>query len=506
MIRRALLSVSNKSGIAEFAQFLVSHNIEILSTGGTAKMLRDKKISVKDVSEYTGFPEVFDGRVKTLHPKIHGGLLYLRNNDEHQETAEKNEIFPIDLVVANLYPFEETLQKEGVSESEIIENIDIGGPSMLRSAAKNFESVTVVTDPQDYSLIQKEIGENGDTTLKTRKHLAQKVFRRTAEYDSAIAQFFDPNLLVLSSQKSQELRYGENPHQKASLYKFFHETQPSITGAKQLQGKELSFNNILDADAALSTITEFADEAPTVCIFKHLNPCGSAMDKTIEDAFQKAYEADSTSAFGGIVALNREVSAELAEKLTKIFLEIILAPSFSAKALKILQKKKNLRLLEVGALRLSTDEADIRSVAGGLLVQDQDSKTLSTEDLSVVTKKQPSDEEMQDLLFSWKICKHVKSNAIVLAKDMQTVGVGAGQMSRIDATHIALQKAGKKSKDAMCGSDAFFPFADGIESLARAGVKAIIQPGGSIRDEEVITKCNEFEIAMVFTGARAFWH
>ena len=506
MISRALLSVSDKTGIVEFARFLADKKIEILSTGGTAKELRAANIPVRDVSDFTGFPEIFDGRVKTLHPKIHGGLLYRRDEKKHVQMAEEQGIQPIDLVVVNLYPFEQTVTRAGISDSEAIEQIDIGGPSMLRSAAKNHASVTVLTDPDDYALVQAEMEKAGDTTAATRRLLAAKVFARTAEYDAAIARYFDPNFWSISGRKIQDLRYGENPHQTAAFYRSPHPASPSIATAQQLQGKELSFNNILDANAALSIVSEFDPKAPVATIIKHLNPCGTAFGKTPEEAFQKAYQADSLAAFGGIVALNQEVSAELAEKMSAVFFEIIVAPGFSKEAQKILSKKENLRLLEVGKIRLAAKETDVRSVLGGYLVQDLDTKALFSDDLKVVTKKAPNSTQTEDLLFAWKVCRHVKSNAIVLAKGGVTVGVGAGQMSRVDSVEIALKKAGEKADGAVCASDAFFPFADSIELLAKAGVTAIIQPGGSKKDQEVIDACDKLGIAMIFTGTRAFRH
>ncbi|MBI5414874.1 bifunctional phosphoribosylaminoimidazolecarboxamide formyltransferase/IMP cyclohydrolase [Candidatus Peregrinibacteria bacterium] len=506
MITRALLSLSDKTGILEFAKFLVSKNIEILSTGGTAELLKKNKIPVTNVSDFTGFPEIFDGRVKTIHPKIHGGLLSLRGNKEHEKIAQENDIQPIDLLVVNLYPFEKIVQKENASEAEIIENIDIGGPSMLRSAAKNFQRVTVIIDLGDLQMVQQEIEANGDTSLETRRTLAGKVFARTTLYDVAISQYFSPGQLHIMGEKIQDLRYGENPHQKAEFYRSPHPFSPSIATAKKIQGKELSFNNILDANAALQILTEFASDENIAVIMKHLNPCGTAKGKTIEQAFAKALEGDPLSAFGGIVAVNQEVSEELATKLTEMFLEIVIAPKFSPESLQIFSKKEKLRILEVGEISSPIGEKDVRSVLGGFLVQDLDTKQVSESDLTVVTKIHPTRDQTQDLLFAAKICRNVKSNAIVLVKNLQTVGVGAGQMSRVDSAFIAITKSGDRSKGSVAASDAFFPFPDAVETLARAGVMAIIHPGGSIRDAEVIQKSDELGIAMVFSGVRAFRH
>jgi len=505
MVSRALISVSDKTGIIELSQFLAKKNIEILSTGGTAKLLREHNITVQDISDFTGFPEVFDGRVKTLHPKVHGGLLYVRENEQHVKTARENNIEAIDLVVVNLYPFEQTIKKKDISEAEVIENIDIGGPSMLRSAAKNFKSVTVLTDPKDYTLVQKEIETHADTTMQTRKNLAIKAFIRTAEYDDVIAQFFHSDFFALSGHKIQDLRYGENPHQKAAFYQINNPCTPSIPTAQKLQGKELSFNNILDANAALSVLLEFS-RTPAAVVLKHLIPCGAAIGNSVEEAFTKAHSADSVSIFGGIVAVNKEVSLDLAEKLVKIFLEIIIAPSFSDAAKDVFAKKKNLRLLQIDDIQPLMHETEIRSVIGGFLVQDLDTKQISRNDLKVMTKLQPTAEQIEDLLFAWKVCKHVKSNAIVLANNKTTVGICGGQTSRVDAAEIAVKKAEEKALGAVCASDAFFPFTDGVEALAQAGVKAVVQPGGAKRDEQVIARCDELGMAMVFTGTRAFLH
>lgn len=506
MIKRALISVSDKTGIVEFAKKLDEKGVEILSTGGTAKLFREHGIAVKDVSEYTGFPEMMDGRVKTLHPKIHGGLLAIRSNGEHMNAAQTNEIEMIDLVVVNLYPFEQSIKKEGVHLEEAIENIDIGGPSMLRSAAKNFQSVTVITDPQDYEQVLKEIEENNDTTVETRRYLAEKVFETTARYDSLIAEYLTGgNVRHLIVRKVSDLRYGENPHQKAAFYKDHdHHKEASLVTGKIIQGKELSYNNIMDADGALSLVREFKE--PTVAFIKHANPCGIATAKTIEEAFQNAYESDPKSAFGGIIALNRKLDKAIAEEIASKFFEVIIAPEFEEEALKVFEKKPNLRVIEVGQIHPEPSAESYRKVSGGLLIQDLDIAVIEESELKLVTKRAPTTEEMKDLLFAWKTVKHVKSNAIVLAKDGMSVGIGAGQMSRVDAVELAVSKAVGRENGAVMASDAFFPFADSIETAAKNNIKAIIQPGGSIKDAEVIEAADKAGIAMVFTGKRAFLH
>ncbi|MFC1733028.1 bifunctional phosphoribosylaminoimidazolecarboxamide formyltransferase/IMP cyclohydrolase [candidate division KSB1 bacterium] len=506
MIKRALISVSNKDGIVEFAKQLYAKGVEILSTGGTAKLLRDNEIDVVEVGDYTGHPEMMDGRVKTLHPKIHGGLLAVRDNPEHMKSAEKHDIGMIDLVVVNLYPFESTIQKEGVKLEEAIEQIDIGGPSMLRSAAKNFRSVTVVTSPEDYDSVIKEINDNGDTTEDSRRILAEKVFETTAHYDSMIANYLTggktKHIIV---EKIGNLRYGENPHQKAGFYKDRNAgDSASIPNAEALQGKALSYNNIMDADAALSLVREF--EEPCVAFIKHANPCGIAVAESIEDAFINAYEGDPKSAFGGIIAFNRTCTKDLAETIVGKFFEIVLAPDFEDGAIETFKKKPNLRVLKIGEIKPEKEGETYRKVSGGLLIQDLDTKLIKEGDLKIVTKNKPTDKQMRDLLFSWHVVKHVKSNAIVLAKNGMSVGTGAGQMSRVDAVEIALKKAGGREEGSVLASDAFFPFPDSIEAAAKAGITAIIQPGGSIKDEEVIAKADELGVAMVFTGARAFLH
>lgn len=492
-IKRALISAFDKTGVADFAKFLESKGVEIVSTGGTARLLKENGIKVREIDDLTGFPEMLDGRVKTLHPKVHGGLLYIRGNAEHEATAKKHNIEPIDLVLIDLYPFEK------VAEDEKVEMIDIGGPSMIRSASKNFESVTVITDKTDMAKIQQEIEKNGGTTLDTRRILAGKAFWRTCQFDAEVATFFNPDLKVMFAEKVQDLRYGENPHQQASFYKNAKKNiYPSIVNAKKLHGKELSFNNILDANSALEIATEFND--PFCAILKHTNPCGAAESSNILDAFKNAHAGDPLSAFGGIVVINRSCTKELADVISGAgFFEIIIAPSFDAEALEILTQKKNLRLLEVGEFKNIENEDNIRSVLGGFLVQDRDSKVLVDQDLK-------GEGNYSEMLFAWKLVKHTKSNAIVITKDKMLVGAGAGQMSRVKSMEIALEKAGEKAQGAICASDAFFPFADSIEVAHKYGIKTIVQPGGSMRDEEVFAKADELGINMVLTGTRSFKH
>lgn len=511
MIERALISVSDKTGLIDLAKVLVSKNVEILSTGGTAKALRDGGIEVRDVSDYTGAPEIMDGRVKTLHPKIHGGILARRDNDEDLAQMKEQGIEPIDLVVVNLYPFEKTIES-GAEHAEVIENIDIGGPSLLRAAAKNYPFVTVVTDSADYEKVMKEIEKNGDTTAETREWLAYRVFSRTYRYDQAIEHYLRmrvgaPELMDLHYEKVFSLRYGENPHQKAAFFRNPLNHDSNITNAKMLQGKQLSFNNIVDGDSALELVKEF--ESPTVAVIKHNNPCGVASDSDIVTALKKAHGVDPMSAFGGVLAMNRECTIEMVDYINekKWFLEIIIAPTFEKKAVELLSKKKNLRLLEVGKLKVDRDRRDIKKVAGGILIQSEDTYELSEKDLKVVTKVIPTKEQIQAMLFASKVCKRVKSNAIVLAKGETVMGIGAGQMSRVDAVHLACYKAGEeKATGSVMASDAFFPFEDGLEMAAEQGIKAVIQPGGSIRDPEVIKRADELGIAMVFTGVRFFRH
>ena len=509
--KRALISVFDKSGIVDFAKSLHGMGWEIISTGGTSKKLKEEGINVMDISDLTKFPECFDGRVKTLHPNVEGGILAIRDNDKHKQQMAELGIEPIDMVVCNLYPFKQTILKEGVSHEEIIENIDIGGPTMIRAAAKNYPFVTVITDPEDYDQVINEIKENGDTTLATKELLAAKVFIHTAHYDSLIANYFTKRLnihsaktLTLTYEKKHDLRYGENPHQQATFYTQVQETEGTLTGAIQLQGKELSYNNIGDTDGALEALKEF--DEPTIVAAKHANPCGVGSADTLSKAFQKAYEADPVSIYGGIVAANREIDKATAELMSPIFLEVIVAPSFSEEAMAILGKKKNLRLLQLPHIEkhdYTTPKA--KTVLGGLLIQDMDLKLLE-DDLKVVTERQPSEKEMEDLLFAWKVVKHAKSNAIVLAKDKCTTGVGPGQVSRIWALENAIRQGGERIAGSVLASDAFFPFSDCVEAAHKAGVTAIIQPGGSIRDEESIVAANKYGIAMIFTGIRHFKH
>jgi phosphoribosylaminoimidazolecarboxamide formyltransferase / IMP cyclohydrolase len=513
-IQRALISVSDKTGLVPFAEILAQTGIEIISTGGTAKTLRDAGLTVKDISEHTGFPEMLDGRVKTLHPKVHGGLLFIRGNEKHEAAAREHKIPPIDLVVVNLYPFEQTVAKPDVSLHDAIENIDIGGPSMLRSAAKNHESVTVIVDPLDYEEVAKQISASGNTTLELRRKLAAKVFARTAVYDVAIAAHLQkefstdksvlPPSLLISAPLVQPLRYGENPHQAAALYGKFNEF------FWQLHGKELSYNNILDLTAAASLILEFEKDAPTLAILKHTNPCGVGQGKNLREAWDKAFATDKQAPFGGIIATNKILDGNCAEAIAEIFSEVIVAPDFSVEALVILQKKKNLRLLKILKSPLAANTFDLRSVgANSFLLQERDLKIVARADLKIVTKRQPTESELNAMLFGWRIVKHVKSNAIVYANADRTLGVGAGQMSRVDSSQIAIWKAraAKLSlKGSVVCSDAFFPFADGLIAAADAGATAAIQPGGSVKDAEVIAAADARGVAMAFTGTRHFRH
>lgn len=510
-IKRALLSVYDKEGIVDFARELEGIGAEIISTGGTAKELKKAGIKVTDVSKVTNFPEIMDGRVKTLHPNIHGGLLAVRDNEKHLEEAKENGINLIDMVVVNFYPFQEVAEKKNIHEEEVIEQIDIGGPAMVRAAAKNFAAVTVVTAPTDYAHIIKEIKNRGGTSLETRWSLAIKAFSKTSRFDQEVVDFLKSKggrveLLDLHYEKVLSLRYGENPHQKAVFFRDPHSHFPNVTNAKVLQGKQLSYNNILDTDAALNLVMDF--EKPTATLIKHTNPCGIASDEHIEDAFEKAYEVDPMSAFGCVVALNRPCNRKIVEYIQKVklFVEIITCPKFYDDALELLKKKKNLRLIETGDFMFNPKERDIKSVSGGLLVQTADHSSITEKDFQIVTNKKPSEKEIRDLLFARKAVKHIKSNAVAFVKDELTTGIGAGQMSRVDSVFIAAHKGGAKVKGSVLASDAFFPFADGIEEAHRAGVTAIIQPGGSIRDEEVIAKADELGIVMVFTGVRSFNH
>jgi phosphoribosylaminoimidazolecarboxamide formyltransferase/IMP cyclohydrolase len=512
-VQRALLSVSDKTGLVEFARLLAEAGVELISTGGTARAIRDAGIAVKDITDHTGFPEMLDGRVKTLHPKVHGGLLYLRGNATHEATVREHGIAPIDLVVVNLYPFETTVAKPGVTLADAIENIDIGGPSMLRSAAKNHESVTVVTDPADYAEVGSQIRASGNTTLEQRRRLAAKVYARTAAYDAAIAAYLTrafnagdalPSSLAISAPLSQPLRYGENPHQRAALYGSF------ARYFKQLHGKELSYNNILDLTAAAALIREFKDGAPTLAILKHTNPCGVGSGTTLREAWEQAYATDRQAPFGGIIAVNQPLDGACAEAIAEIFSEVIVAPAFTPEALAVLQKKKNLRLLQMTGDPATTTPWDVRSVgAESFLLQERDLRTTRREDCQVVTRRAPTESEWQALLFGWRVVKHVKSNAIGYAAADRTLGIGAGQMSRVDSSRIAVWKAGEAGlslQGSVVCSDAFFPFADGLIAAAQAGATAAIQPGGSVRDAEVIAAANERDLAMVFTGTRHFRH
>src|SRR5579862_9085519 len=519
-IQRALLSVTDKTGLVDFARKLAAMNVELISTGGTARLLRDSGISVKDISDLTGFPEMLDGRVKTLHPKVHGGILHRRENPKHVAAVKEHGIQPIDMVVVNLYAFEKTAAKPGVAFEELVENIDIGGPSMIRSAAKNFHDVAIVTSPADYDSIAAELQrDGGKLSHETKWRLAQKAFATTAAYDSAIASTLErispakvdlqsesgfPANLRFSFHKTLDLRYGENPHQKAAMYS--DGSGQGVANARQLQGKELSYNNIVDLRAAWDLAQEFTGkdfEEPAVAIIKHTNPCGTATGKTLAEAYMRALECDPVSAFGGVIGVNRPIDAEAAEEMHKLFLEVIAAPAFDEAAKAKFASKKNLRLVEVVP---ATQKWILKNVSGGMLLQDADNRPLQDVDLKVVTQRAPTPEETRALLFAWKICKHVKSNAIVYARDGQTVGVGAGQMSRVDAAKLGAMKAQLPLKGTVAASDAFFPFPDGVEEIAKAGATAIIQPGGSQRDAEVIAAADRLGLAMLFTGVRHFRH
>lgn len=510
-MKRALVSVSDKTNLVSFVQNLVELGYEIISTGGTKKTLEEAGMNIIAIDEVTGFPEILEGRVKTLHPMVHGGLLAKRDDVHHQEQVAQNKIEYIDLVCVNLYPFAKTIQNPEATHEDKIENIDIGGPSMLRSAAKNFNDVTVVVDAVDYDLIISEIREYGNTTLKTRQMLAGKVFNHTAAYDAMIANYFNeinevevPEKLTVTYDLKQTLRYGENPHQKAAFYQTLQQPSYSVVSSEQLHGKELSYNNIADANAALEILQEF--EGAAAVAVKHMNPCGVGLGATIEEAYAKAYEADSTSIFGGIVALNREVSKQLAEELHKVFLEIVIAPSFTEEALEVLKQKKNIRLLTTDMSQRLQPGQKLVSVKGGLLVQELDTVQVKKEDLECVTEVKPTEEDLEQLLFGFQVCKHVKSNAITLVKNNMTIGVGAGQMNRVGSAKIALEQAKDLAQGAYLASDAFFPMSDTVELAAKYGIKAIIQPGGSIKDQDSIDVCNKHGIAMVFTKVRHFKH
>lgn len=519
-VKRALVSVSDKKGIKDFAAGLHRLGVEILSTGGTERMLKEAGIPVKSVSSYTGFPEMLDGRVKTLHPKIHGGLLALRQNQEHMKQIKSATINPIDMVVVNLYPFEKTVSKQNIKFEDAIENIDIGGPSMLRSGAKNFTNVAVISNPDRYESILKELEGNGGTLSdKTLSNLAVEVFELTSRYDNAIGGFLGkslkpetkdgvsfPDELELKYRKLQDLRYGENSHQKAAFYRDEKLNMPCVATAKQLHGKELSFNNIIDLNAAIEIVKEF--EKPAASVIKHTNPCGAALAETLCDAYAQALQCDPLSAFGSIVGLNKKVDVDTATAIAQAgFVEGVIAPGYTDEALSVFKQKKNLRILETSPLSSQTGKiTDTKSVVGGLLLQDYDQKGALRDDLKVVTKNSPDDKDIASLIFAMRVCKHVKSNAIVLVQGHKTVGVGAGQMSRVDSVIIACRKAGDKTKGSVLASDAFFPKPDAIEQAHKAGVKAIIQPGGSISDKEIIEACNKCGISMLFTGTRHFKH
>jgi len=515
-IQRAILSVTDKSGLVEFARKLAGLGVELVSTGGTAKLLRDSGVAVKDISELTGFPEMLDGRVKTLHPKVHGGILHRRDDKDHLAAVAEHGIPAIDMVVVNLYAFEKTAAKPGVHFDELIENIDIGGPSMIRSAAKNFQDVAVVTSPADYDAIAEEMAASGGAlslSMETKWRLAQRAFATTAAYDSAIASTLErvggdfalhtaegfPQNLRLAFQKVMDLRYGENPHQKAAMYA--DGSGAGVANARQVQGKELSYNNIVDLQAAWDLAQEF--DEPVCAIIKHTNPCGTATGKTLAEAYVRALECDPVSAFGGVIGVNRTVDAAAAGEMAKLFLEVIAAPAFDEGAKAAFGSKKNLRLVEVPA---GQQNWVLKNISGGMLVQDADLHKLAEADLKVVTRRPPTPEEKSALLFAWKVCKHVKSNAIVYARDGQTVGVGAGQMSRVDSCKLGAMKAQLPLKGTVAASDAFFPFPDGVEEIAKAGATAIIQPGGSVRDQEVIEAADRLGLAMIFTGVRHFRH
>jgi phosphoribosylaminoimidazolecarboxamide formyltransferase/IMP cyclohydrolase len=524
-IRRALISVSDKTGVEEFARQLAALGVEIISTGGTAKLLREKGIAAREVAELTGWPEMLGGRVKTLHPKVHGGILFRRGDAGDQAAVAQHEISPIDLVAVNLYPFEATAAKENLSAEELIENIDIGGPAMLRSAAKNFRDVVVICDPADYARVAEILKASGDVDLAMRSDLARKVFAATSHYDGLIAMELErlsaregelelsartdmPERLHLAHVRAQVMRYGENPHQHAALYVAAGQAAAGLAGAKQLQGKELSYNNLVDLDSAWQLALEF--ERPAAVIVKHNNPCGAAEQETLEGAYLAALGCDPVSAYGGVIAFNRAMDADTAEEVAKLFVECIVAPGYDAAAREKLASKKNLRLMEVGAAAIESgiahNDLQIKLISGGVLVQTADDHILKPEDLKTVTKREPSAAELKDLLFGWKVCKHVKSNAIVFARNGRTVGVGAGQMSRVDSVRIAVMKAQTPLAGSAVASDAFFPFADGVEEAAKAGATAFIQPGGSVRDADVIAAADKLNLAMVFTGVRHFRH
>ena len=513
-INRALISVSDKAGLIEFVRALKLLGVEIISTGGTAKALREERIPVRDVAEITGFPEMMDGRIKTLHPRVHGGLLALRNNPDHVNAMEEHGIEPIDLVVVNLYPFAQTIAKEGVTTADAIEQIDIGGPAMIRSAAKNYADVTVVVSPQQYQRVLQEMQNNdGAITFALRRQLAAAAFSHTANYDAVVANYFNKvndssgldETRRLTLHKLNDLRYGENPHQQSALYAMDDPEPPAgtLASASLLSGKEMSFNNYVDAEAAWQFVCDFDDGA--CAIIKHTNPAGVALGQTAAEAYKKALATDPVSAFGGIVAFNRTVDAEAANEVTKIVTDIVIAPEYDEGAVEVLRTRKNLRVLQMGTTTRTSD-IQYRQISGGMLVQTPDDYRVTDKDLKVVTEKQPTDEEIRALLFAWTVCKHTKSNAIVYAREGQTIGVGAGQMSRVDSVKIGAMRANLPLKGSVLASDAFFPFRDGIDEAAKHGITAVIQPGGSLRDAEVIAAANELGLAMVFTGIRHFKH
>jgi phosphoribosylaminoimidazolecarboxamide formyltransferase/IMP cyclohydrolase len=521
-IERALISVYDKTGVAEFARELSSLGIDIISTGGTAKLLRESGISVRDVADLTGWPEMLGGRVKTLHPRVHGGILYQRGKAEDQKQVAEHGIVPIDLVVVNLYPFSKTAAKAGVTPEELIENIDIGGPSMVRSAAKNFQSVGIVTDPRDYAAVASELREKRELSLATRLSLARKAYACTSRYDGEIATELErlaanggvtlgkaaklPERIHIALERRQAMRYGENPHQAAALYVSGGRPPGGLAGAAQLQGKELSYNNLVDLDAAWDLVMEF--RGPAAAIIKHNNPCGAAEQKLLRDAYLKALECDPVSAYGGVIAFNRALDAATAEEVAKLFVECIVAPSYEPAALKALASKKNLRVLEMPR-EAAPEELEVKRILGGMLVQEPDHHELGEADLKVVTDRAPTESERHSLLFAWKVAKHVKSNAIVFAREGQAVGIGAGQMSRVDSVKLAVMKAATASLSlagSVVASDAYFPFPDGVEEAGKAGATAVIQPGGSVRDGDAIAAANKTGMAMVFTGVRHFRH
>ena len=505
-INRALISVFDKTGLDKLAKEFVSRGIEIMSTGGSAKFLRDKNIKVTDVSDYTNFPEIMDGRVKTINPLVEGGILGLR--DKHEKDAKDNNIKWIDIVICNLYPFSETISKNDCDQALALENVDIGGPTMIRSAAKNVGWVTVIVDPNDYDFLLENMTDENEIDFDSRSFFSAKAFGHTAQYDTIIHNYLKPEKLsddfTLTFTKHSEMRYGENPHQAAAAYTIPGDRSNNILNAKIHQGKKLSYNNIMDADAALSCLKEFNS---TACVIvKHANPCGVALGANMLNVYKRAFNADSLSAFGGIIAINQPCDDILAKEISKVFVEIVLAPAFTKKSLEIFSKKKNLRVLEVGNIQSREQLLEVRNVVGGVIVQETDTSILSEDNLQVVTENKPSDSDIKTMLFGWKVLKHVKSNGILIVKDSTTVGVGAGQVSRVDSVDIAMKKSGDSIKDSILCSDAFFPFRDSIDKIAGSGIKAVLQPGGSVRDDEVISACNEHGIAMVFTGQRCFKH